>query len=246
MTQLNVSTSAVSAWGEQFNGLSDAIGNVISGAPGTSGIESSHGPVAFPTQSAFSGAYSARGDALGATQVASGMIGDLLRQAAQAYDRGDSEAAGRLRAQADQLAGESSSRSAAVGGSGGGQGGGMQAASQMMGQFSQVASQMIQSATQPVQGIMQGMSQMPQQVMQGVQSIVQTATQAAGGGATADAAAPIPTAATAGGAPTEAAGSHSGERAPVHHEIMSEERMREMQGLPSHGEDRVNGPVTRT
>ncbi|WP_155943205.1 type VII secretion target [Mycobacterium sp. 141] len=104
MTQFRADTSAVTAWGQQASNLSDEVGSLVSGAPPASGVRNSHGPIGFPMQDVLDAAQSARGDALGATQSASARISDLLRQAAQAYDRNDSEAAARLKTQADRMA----------------------------------------------------------------------------------------------------------------------------------------------
>jgi hypothetical protein len=83
----------------------------------------------------------------------------------------------------------------------------------------------------------QGLSQIPQQAMQGAQGIVQTAMQGAGGGGAAaiDAAAKASAAGPGAGAPGAAA--PAGEKAPVQRGIISEERMRELQGLPPFGGD---------
>ncbi|MEV0671233.1 ESX-1 secretion-associated protein [Mycobacterium sp. NPDC050441] len=227
MTELRASTGAVTALGGQLDNVAADVGAVIDGAPALSSLIDSHGTIGFPAD--FAGASEARSAAVGATKVVSEKMAETLRQAAKAYERGDVEAAEKLKAQADRLGGgRSSGSSNTAGGPSGGQDGGMQAGGQMMGQFSQMAGQMMQGITQPVQGIVQGLTQMPQQVMQGVQGIVQAATQgAAGGGATG------PEAPPAGAAESDGAGApDKGEKAPAQAGIMSEERMRELQGLP--------------
>lgn len=187
MTQFKTDTGAMSGWQQRLGDVSTDAGNLLNGPPGVSGVQNSHGTIGHPMQSAFDAAQSARGSAVGATQGASTRIADLLRQAAQAYERGDTAAAGQLKARAEQLDGAGSP---AAGGSGaGGAGGGSQAAGQMMSQFGQLAGQLGQSVTQPLQGLAQGLGQIPQQVFQGVQGIVDSATGAAGGAADAGAAA---------------------------------------------------------
>lgn len=229
MTELRAFTGAVAALGGQLDNVAADVGAVMNGAPALSEVVNSHGTIGFPAD--FAGASDARSAAVDATKVVSERMAETLRQAAKAYERGDMEAAEKLKAQADRMAGRPSSGSsnAAGGGSSGGQDGGMQAGGQMMGQFSQMAGQMMQGITQPVQGIVQGLTQVPQQVMQGVQGIVQAATQGAagGGGATGPEAPPVREAESDGaGAPDK------GEKAPAQAGIMSEERMRELQGLP--------------
>lgn len=247
MTELRTNGSVVNGLGQQHI---DNISGFVTDAPDLSGLLNSHGVIGNPTD--FGGAYEARANAMKATKAASEKMSDLLSQAAAAYDRGDVEAARKLKAQADQIEGKGGPGSPSAGGPGG-QDGGSQAAGQIMGQFSQLAGQVVQGVTQPVQGIMQGVSQMPQQVFQGVQGIVQTATQAGSGAtdAAAKAAASGPSAPAGAGAPAgpgapagqgaqPGAGAPSGgEKAPAG--IMSEERMREIQGLPIHpeGTDRM-------
>ncbi|GAS88995.1 ESX-1 secretion-associated protein [Mycolicibacterium brisbanense] len=233
MTQFRADTSAVTGWGQQVSSLSDEVASFVSGAPATSGVQNSHGTIGFPMQDVLEAAQSARGSALGATQSASAKIGDLLKQAAQAYERGDSEAAARLKAQADRMeSAQPESRQGTGTVMTKGAQGAPQPAGQVMSQFGQVAGQMMQGMTQPVQGAVQGLSQIPQQAMQGAQGIVQSAMQGAGGGgaAAADAAAK---ASVAGAGP--GAGAPPGQRPPVQSGIMSEERMRELQGLPPFG-----------
>ncbi|MDV3124364.1 ESX-1 secretion-associated protein [Mycobacterium sp. 21AC1] len=217
MTQFTAHTGAMSGWQQQLGDVSTDASNLLNGAPGVSGVQNSHGTIGHPMQTAFDAAQSARGSAVGATQGASTKIADLLRQAAQAYDRGDMAAAGQLKAQADQMEGTGSP---AAGSPGGGAGGGSQAATQMMSQFGQMAGQMAQSITQPIQGLTQSLGQIPQQVFQGVQGLVGSAAEGAGG---------------MGGAEAAGAGAGSGAgegpgQAPVSEGVMSEERMREMQG----------------
>ncbi|MUL84975.1 MULTISPECIES: type VII secretion target [unclassified Mycolicibacterium] len=212
MNQFVANTGAMNGWQGIVDGVSGDVSNFKNSFSGPSDLASSHGAIGFPVQNAFDGAQSSRDGALGATQAAASRMADLLRQASQAYDRGDLAAAGRLKAQADQIEGASSPASAGGGANAAGAAGG--GAGQMMGQFSQMAGQMAQSITQPLQGITQAMTQVPQQVMQGVQSMVEAATQAAGGGGDASAMA-ANAGADAGGAGAEhavkadAAGLHS-------------------------------------
>ncbi|MBU8823258.1 ESX-1 secretion-associated protein [Mycolicibacterium goodii] len=229
MNQVIAHTGAMNGWQQQLGEVSSGVGNLISGAPGLSDVLNSHGTIGFPMQSAFESATAARGGAMGATQAASAKISDLLRQAAQAYERGDMAAADDLKKRAQQLEGAGASSAAgggaAAGGAAAAAGSGGQAASPMMSQFGQMAGQMAQSITQPLQGMAQSLGQMPQQVFQGVQGIVQSATQAAGGGMDAAATAAAGGAGAEGagtenaiktGAPEHAgAGGGEGERAPV-------------------------------
>jgi hypothetical protein len=244
MTQFSADTSAVTAWGQQVSNLSDEVGSFVSGAPSTSGVQNSHGAIGYPMQDVLNAAQSALGDALGATQSASAKIGDLLRQAAQAYERGDTAAAGRLKAQADRMesAQTQDGRGSGSPNPAGGQGGGAQPPGQMLGQFGQLPGQMMQGMMQPAQGVVQGLSQIPQQALQGAQGIVQTAMQGAGGGGAvaADAAAKASAAGAGPGAGAPGAGAPAaGEKAPVQRGFMSEERMRELQGLPPFSGDRM-------
>ncbi|MGV0811681.1 type VII secretion target [Mycolicibacterium boenickei] len=190
MNQFIADTGALTGWQGILDGVSGQVNSFKDSFAGPSDLRSSHGAIGYPLQNVVDGVLSSRDGALGATQVATGRMAELLGQASQAYARGDLEAGDRLKAQADQLEGAGAPATAG--------GGGADAASaasggagQMMGQFSQLAGQMAQSITQPLQGL----AQVPQQVMQGVQGIVESAMQAAGGGA--DAAG---TAADAGGA----------------------------------------------
>jgi Excreted virulence factor EspC, type VII ESX diderm len=180
MNQFVANTGAMNGWQGIVDGVSGDVSNFKNAFSGPSDLASSHGAIGFPMQNAFDGAQSSRDSALGATQAAASRMAELLGQASQAYQRGDLAAAGRLKAQADQIEGASSPASAGGGANAAGAAGG--GAGQMMGQFSQMAGQMAQSITQPLQGITQAMTQVPQQVMQGVQGIVEAATQAAGGG----------------------------------------------------------------
>lgn len=164
MTELRTNGSVVNGLGQQHI---DNISGFVTDAPDLSGLLNSHGVIGNPTD--FGGAYEARANAMKATKAASEKMSDLLSQAAAAYDRGDVEAARKLKAQADQIEGKGGPGSPSAGGPGG-QDGGSQAAGQIMGQFSQLAGQVVQGVTQPVQGIMQGVSQMPQQVFQGVRA----------------------------------------------------------------------------
>ena len=189
MNQFIANTGAMNNWQQQLGDVSADVANFISGAPGISGVLNSHGTIGHPMQTAFDAAQSARGGAMGATQVAASKISDLLRQAAQAYERGDMASADKLNARAAQIEGAASSPASAGGPStaaAGGQDGGASSAGQIMGQFGQIAGQL-------------------------VQGIVQTATQGAAG---------------AGGGAAEAATKAAD--APVG--IMSEDRMRELQG----------------
>jgi hypothetical protein len=199
MTQFNADISAVTGLGQQLDDVSSSASNVLNGAVGS--VSDSHGAIGFPMQNPFDGTQASRSAAVSATQAASGELGDLLRQAAQAYERGDTAAAERLKARAAELegtggqggsptgAGTPGGPAGTPGGTGAptGQDGGGQAAGQMLGQMGQMAGQMAQSVTQPIQGMTQGLSQIPQQVMQGVQGIVQAATQGGGGAAQAEA-----------------------------------------------------------
>lgn len=194
MTQFNADIGAVNALGQQLDDVSSSASNVLNGAVGS--VSDSHGAIGFPMQGAFDGTQASRGAAVAATQAASGELGGLLRQAAQAYERGDTAAAESLRARAAELEGSGGQGGSPTGAStpggasspGGtgvpaGQDSGGQAAGQMLGQMGQMMGQMAQSITQPIQGMTQGLSQIPQQVMQGVQGIVQAATQGGGGAA---------------------------------------------------------------
>lgn len=182
MTQFNADISAVTALGQQLDDVSSSARNVLDGAAGS--VFNSHGAIGFPMQSPFDGTQASRSAAVGATQAASAELGGLLRQAAQAYERGDTAAAERLKAQAAELEGRQGGSPTGTGApaAAGGQDSGGQAAGQMLGQLGQLAGQMAQSVTQPIQGMTQGLTQMPQQVMQGVQGIIQTAMQGAGAG----------------------------------------------------------------
>ncbi|WP_166905854.1 type VII secretion target [Mycobacterium sp. DL440] len=182
MNQLVANTGAITGLQGVVGGVSEDMNNFKNAFSGPSDLASSHGPIGSFVQGAVGGANSSRDGALGATQQAAGRMADLLGQASKAYDRGDLNAAERLKAQADALSGSGSAASTGGGASGAGAGGGADGAGQMMGQFSQMAGQMMQSVTQPLQGLSQAMTQVPQQVMQGVQGIVEAATQAAGGG----------------------------------------------------------------
>ncbi|CRZ18179.1 type VII secretion target [Mycolicibacterium neworleansense] len=183
MNQLVANTGAITGLQGIVDGVSGDINSFKNSFSGPTDLASSHGAIGFPMQNAFDGASSAREGALGATQVAAGRMAELLGKASQAYARGDTDAAERLKAQADALGG-GSSPAAAGGGAGASEAAssGAGGAGQMMGQFSQMAGQMAQSITQPLQGLTQAMTQVPQQVMQGVQGIVESATQAAGSG----------------------------------------------------------------
>ncbi|WP_396921818.1 type VII secretion target [Mycolicibacterium sp.] len=168
-------------WAQPHHDASNTL--TESNAVTPSGLQATQGPISYAADNATTSAGESRSSAYRATAADSQQMGDLLHQAAQAYERGDVEAAQRLRARADQLDGNPSAQAAGTGTGAGGADSGGQAASQMMGQFSQMAGQMMQGVTQPVQGAMQGLSQIPQQVFQGVQGIVEAATQGAGAGA---------------------------------------------------------------
>ncbi|MBN3455816.1 ESX-1 secretion-associated protein [Mycobacterium sp. DSM 3803] len=196
-------------WAQPHQDASNTLTESNAVAPPS--LQSTQGPISFAADNATSSAGAARSNAFRATAANSQQMGELLNQAAQAYERGDIEAAQRLRAQADQLDGTA----AKPAGTGGADGGG-QAAGQLMGQFGQLAGQAMQGVTQPVQGAMQGLSQLPQQLFQGVQGIVEAATQ--GGGAGAEAAAGADAGAdatTKGEVPDGPGGKGDGERAPV-------------------------------
>ncbi|MGV0781004.1 type VII secretion target [Mycolicibacterium sp. XJ775] len=262
MTGLKAFTGAITALGGQFDNVATDAGNVIDGASALSGVLSSHGTIGHPA--AFATAIDARRGAVGAAKADSERLAQTLRQAANAYERGDLEAAERLKAQADRLGGAGEAGPATTAGGydagaapDGGQDRGIQTGSQMMGQFSQMAGQMMQGITQPVQGIVQGLSQIPQQAMQGVQGIIQAATQGGAAGGTAASDLATKSGATNAGAPPTADGSSGGagaptdgEKAPAHAGIMSEERMRELQGLPprtdeSGGKETASAPSPR-
>lgn len=192
MNQFIADTAAMGNWQGALGNVSDDINSFKNSFSGPSDLASSLGTIGSSFHNAHAGAQESRGTALGATQLAASRMSDLLGQASQAYQRGDLAAAGRLKAQADQIEGASAPASAGGGDAGAG------GAGQMMGQFSQMAGQMMQSVTQPLQGLSQAFGQIPQQAMQGVQGFVEAATQAAGGGG--DAAA---TAADVGGTGAE-------------------------------------------
>lgn len=239
MTVFKTNSDAVNGWQHQVGDVGTDVSDFINGAPGVSGVQNSHGAIGNPMQTAFAGADSARGGAVGATQTASATIADLLGQAAKAYERGDVAAGGKLKAQADQMEDAGSGGATAAGAGGGG----ADAMGQMMGQFGQMASQMAQSLTQPLQGL----SQIPQQVMQGVQGLVQTATEGAAGGAEAGAGAAEAGAGAAESATKDNAAGASGEGsgtgpAPVGDERANEKGEAELladpekQGEPQLGE----------
>lgn len=184
MNQLIANTGAITGLQGIVDGVSGDMSSFKNSFTGPSDLTSSHGAIGFPMQNAFNGAQSSRDGALGATQVAAGRMAELLGKASQAYASGDTDAAERLKAQADALDGGSSPASASASAGAGAEAAssGAGGAGQMLSQLGQMGGQMAQSITQPLQGLTQAMTQVPQQVMQGVQGIVESATQAAGGG----------------------------------------------------------------
>ena len=244
MSDLRVFTEGIAGLGGQLDNVAADAANVVAGSPGLSGLLTSHGTIAFPAD--FSSVSDARTAAVEATKASGEKLAETLRQAAKAYEAGDTEAAERLKAQADQMSGSSDTGSSSTGTSTDASSSSSDTAGQMMGQFSQLAQQMMQGITQPVQGIMEGLGQVPEQVMQGVQGIVETATQAGadGGAAAAEAAGAGVEAAGEVGAgepvgPDEARAEDSegagapeeGQKAPTEPGV-GEERIHEMRGVP--------------
>ena len=230
MTVLRTNTAAMGIWSRGMEQVGNDVRSFITRGPSSSEVQVSHGSIGFSMQSAFDAVHAARAEALGNTQADSAKISETLNRAAQAYDRGDEEAARKLRAQAERM---DAAQIARTGGSipAGGQGA-TQASGQMVGQFTQMVGQAWQGVAQPAQSVMQGLAQAPQQVMQGVQGVVQAATQGtAGGGETA-----ARMTASAPSTPVGAGARNVGEKAPVQQGIMSEARMREIQGLPIDGD----------
>lgn len=129
-----IHTGAMGAWGQVMEQIGDEVRGFITGGPGASEVQNSHGVIGLPMQNPFDAVHAARNAAVGATHASSAKIADLLRQAAKAYERGDSTAAGQLKAQADRI---EASRGQGLGGSSRpgdtvGQNSSMQAASQIV------------------------------------------------------------------------------------------------------------------
>lgn len=103
MAELRAFTGVVTAMGAQFDNVAAEVGGVIDGAPALSGMLNSHGTIGFPAS--FAGVTDVRRRAVTAARVASERLAETLRQAAKAYERGDVEAAAKLKALADRMGG---------------------------------------------------------------------------------------------------------------------------------------------
>jgi hypothetical protein len=135
-----------------------------------SGVETTHGPIASAVSTALSGVLDGRQNSLSGTSTTARTIADLLRQAAEAYARGDEQDAQRFTAAAEALQGKDSPGRGAAASSSGSPGADVAGQlGQVLGQVGQQVGQLAQSIAQPLQGLAQGLQQLPQQIMQGVQ-----------------------------------------------------------------------------
>ncbi|KAA0080737.1 ESX-1 secretion-associated protein [Mycolicibacterium sp. P9-64] len=175
---------------EVVSALSQIMG---AAAPGATGVETSHGPIASAVSSALGQVLGSRGGTLQATSKSGETISALLQKAAQLYQQGDQQGADTLKKAAEALqaneagGGGAGSGTAGSGASGAAGAGGAEQMGQIASQVGQQVGQIAQGVAQSVQGLAQGLTQLPQQVMQGVQGMVQSATQGAGSAGAGDA-----------------------------------------------------------
>lgn len=175
-----------------FAGIHDRIATDLSlaSAPETAGIQASHGQIAATVGSALSTALDARLGTMHSAADAGSTISALLREAARRYEQGDRDGAEKLRAAAEELAGQRVPPDVAANGSGAtaatgedvaatgtGSPANNQMVGQVLGQIGQQVGALAGAVTAPLLGLAQGLQQVPQQIMQG-------AAQAAQGAAT--------------------------------------------------------------
>jgi hypothetical protein len=163
---LFVQTEGLRQFSKTHAEIAAGVSQLVSRAPAVSGVETSHGQIAFAVQNALTGLLGARQGTLETTARSGDKLAELLGKAATAYDKGDERSAGKLKSTIE-----------GAGGPAGGAGGG--AIGQVLGQLGQLG-QMGQQGSGTLQGIAQAAQQLPQQVMQGVQQIVEAATGVAG------------------------------------------------------------------
>jgi hypothetical protein len=182
---LFVQTDGLRQFSQTHAEIAAGVSALIGGAPTVSGVETSHGQIAFAVQNALTDLLGARQGTLQTTARSGDKIAELLGKAAAAYEKGDERSAGKLRAAMEEAGGPGgpASGGASAGGGGASAGGGATGAiGQVLGQLGQLG-QMGQQGSGVMQGVAQAAQQIPQQVMQGVQQIVEAATGAGEAGA---------------------------------------------------------------
>lgn len=185
---LFVQTEGLRQFSQIHAEIAAGVSQLIGGAPTVTGVETSHGQIAFAVQNALGGLLNARQGTLQTTAKSGDKIAELLRKAAAAYESGDERSAGKLKAAMEPAAGGPVGPASAAGGAGAAGG-----ASGAIGQILGPLGQMGQQSSAAMQGIEQP-----------AQQVVEAATGAARAGAEATG--------------TEEAGAEAGtdsERAPV-------------------------------
>ncbi|EKF22808.1 hypothetical protein C731_3248, partial [Mycolicibacterium hassiacum DSM 44199] len=168
--------------------ISDALARLTGAVADAVGVQNTHGPIADAVHRALSSVLGSRDTTIQKTAASSSTISELLRKAAELYEKGDVEGAQRLRAAAATLAGDHGGEPRGPGGApaAGTPAAGTAApaapaadvAGQVAGQVGQLGAQVGQLGNQlgsSMAGLSQGLQQLPQQIMQGVQQATQAA-----------------------------------------------------------------------
>ncbi|KUI30755.1 ESX-1 secretion-associated protein [Mycobacterium sp. GA-2829] len=174
---LSVRTDGLRQFSQTHTEIASSIAGLLGGGANISGVEATHGQIAFSVQNALSNLLGSRQGALQTTARSGDKIAELLRKAAAAYDKGDEQSAAKLRAAIEAAGGPAAGAGASPASAASGASGAAGALGPLMGQLGQLG-QLGQQGSGAVQGLAQGLQQVPQQVMQGVQQIVQAATAA--------------------------------------------------------------------
>lgn len=181
---LSVDTGGLRSLGEIHRSVADGLGSLVAGSPGPAPVAQSHGSIAAAVDTALTGALSSRSGTMSNTRTAGETISELLRQAALAYERGDTRGAEAIRAAADHMS-ETHSTAGAVAAA---PPGGADPLGQAVGQLGQIG-QLGQQLAAPLAALAQPVAQLPLLLAQGLtqglaqagQSAAATGTAAASG-----------------------------------------------------------------
>ena len=114
---LFVQTEGLRQFSQTHAEIAAGVSQLIGGAPTVTGVEVSHGQIAFAVQKALGGLLDARQGTLQTTAKSGYKIAESLRKAAAAYEKGDERSAGKLKAAMEQ-AGDRGGPASGAGGAG--------------------------------------------------------------------------------------------------------------------------------
>ncbi len=94
---LLVQTEGLRQFSQTHVQIAAGVSQLTGGAPTVTGVEASHGQIAFAVQKALGGLLDARQGTLQTTAESGDKIAELLGNAAAAYEKGDERSAGKLK-----------------------------------------------------------------------------------------------------------------------------------------------------